>query len=79
SYGRYGPVLPSETLWSIATKLRPSPAITMDQVLLAIYRGNPQAFEGGINGLLKGATLSVPSAEDMSRVDAVGAHAEVSA
>lgn len=75
----YGPVLPSETLWSIATKLRPSAAITMDQVLLAIYRANPQAFEGGINGLLKGSRLRVPTAEDMTRADAVGARAEVAA
>lgn len=75
----YGPVLPSETLWSIATKLRPSAAITMDQVLLAIYRANPQAFEGGINGLLKGSKLKVPTAEDMASADALGARAEVTA
>lgn len=73
----YGPVKPAETLWSIATRMRPGPDVTMDQVLLAIYRQNPAAFDGGINGLLKGAMLRVPSAADMTAVSALDAKAEV--
>ncbi|WP_028006428.1 FimV/HubP family polar landmark protein [Solimonas flava] len=73
----YGPVKPAETLWSIATRMRPSPDITMDQVLLAIYNSNPRAFEGGLNGLLKGAMLRVPSAADMTATGAADAKAEV--
>jgi pilus assembly protein FimV len=58
----YGPVAPQETLWSIAVKLRPGPKVSMDQVLLALYRANPSAFDHGhFNGLLKGVKLSVPS------------------
>ncbi len=74
--GSYGPVSAQETLWSIATRMRP-PGATMDQVLLAIYRGNPQAFDRGINGLLKGAVLSIPSSEEMLSVSAVEARDEV--
>ncbi|MEQ1438193.1 FimV/HubP family polar landmark protein [Fontimonas sp. SYSU GA230001] len=74
--GRYGPVQGQETLWSIAARLRP-PAATMDQMMLALYRGNPSAFEGGINGLLKGALLTVPSAEDVLAVDPQTAKEEV--
>ncbi|MFT4047411.1 MAG: FimV/HubP family polar landmark protein, partial [Solimonas sp.] len=74
----YGPVKPAETLWSIATRLRPGPDITMDQVLLAIYRGNPRAFDGGsINGLEKGAMLRVPSAADMRATSATDAKGEI--
>lgn len=62
----YGPTAPQETLWSIATKLRPGPQVSMDQVLLALYRANPQSFDrGSFNGLLKGQTLKVPSLADM--------------
>jgi pilus assembly protein FimV len=74
--GRYGPVGAQETLWSIATRLRP-PAATMDQILLALYRGNPQAFDRGINGLLKGAVLNVPSSEEVLAVSAAAAREEV--
>jgi pilus assembly protein FimV len=62
----YGPTAPHETLWSIATKLRPGPQVSMDQVLLALYRANPSAFDhGSFNGLIKGRTLQVPSLADM--------------
>ncbi|HEX4872282.1 MAG TPA: FimV/HubP family polar landmark protein [Nevskiaceae bacterium] len=76
--GRYGPVQPGETFWSIATRLRPSPAVSMDQVLLAIYRANPQAFQG-FNGLQKGSVLRVPTLEQMQATDAAAAKREVDA
>jgi pilus assembly protein FimV len=74
--GSYGPVGAAETLWSIATRLRP-PAATMDQILLALYRGNPQAFDRGINGLLKGAVLAVPSSDEVLAVSPAAAREEV--
>lgn len=74
--GRYGPIQPSETLWSVATRLRPD-GVTMDQMLLALYSGNPAAFDGGINGLLKGATLEVPTAEEIAAVDPAAAREEI--
>lgn len=74
---RYGPVQPGETFWSIATRLRPDAGVTMDQMLLGLYRGNPKAFDGGINGLRKGATLNVPSRDQFTAVSAAEAKAEV--
>lgn len=73
----YGPVAPQETLWSIATRVRPSPAVTMDQVLLSLYDSNPTAFVGGIGGLQKGVMLVVPDAARMHSVDAETAKARV--
>jgi len=76
----YGPIAPQETFWSIATKLRPGPQVSMDQVLLAIYRSNPQAFDrGGFNGLLKGRTLQVPSLAQMQEASAAQAKSAVDA
>jgi pilus assembly protein FimV len=78
--GSYGPVAAQETFWSIATKLRPSPKVSMDQVLLAIYRANPHAFEGGsFNGLSKGHTLRVPSLSEMQETPPAKAEAAVNA
>lgn len=74
----YGPVKPGETLWSIATRVRGSnTGLSMDQVLLSLYTSNPRAFDGGLNGLNRGAMLSIPAAADMSAIDAADAHAQV--
>lgn len=56
----YGPVRAQETLWSIATQLRPSRDISMDQVILALAEANPRTIQRGTT-VNKGATLSVPS------------------
>ena len=60
----YGPTRGSETLWSIASKLRPDNSVSVQQTLLAIYRLNPQAFENqNIHSLLPSSNLRVPSLE----------------
>ncbi len=59
----YGPTGQNETLWSIATKLRPNGELSVQQTLLAIYRLNPQAFDNqNIHELIKGSRLRIPSA-----------------
>ncbi|GEM_PF-1142023 len=75
--GRYGPVKKSETLWSIAYRLRPDPSLSMDQMQLAIFYANPEAFDGNLNTLKAGATLAVPSAADVASVDPETAKQEV--
>ncbi|WP_276605449.1 FimV/HubP family polar landmark protein, partial [Vibrio sp. H11] len=58
----FGPTSEQDTLWSIASRLRPSPSVSVQQTLLAIYRLNPQAFENqNIHSLMPGSTLRVPS------------------
>ncbi|PMO18050.1 MULTISPECIES: FimV/HubP family polar landmark protein [unclassified Vibrio] len=60
----YGPTRGSETLWSIASKLRPDNSVSVQQTLLALYRLNPQAFENqNIHSLLPASNLRVPSLE----------------
>ncbi|ENM5765545.1 hypothetical protein V4V57_001227 [Vibrio mimicus] len=64
----FGPTPANQTLWSIATQLRPSPAVTVQQTLLAIYQLNPQAFENqNIHTLIPGSTLRIPSLAQISR------------
>ncbi|WJG26930.1 FimV/HubP family polar landmark protein [Vibrio furnissii] len=65
----FGPTTEQDTLWSIATRLKPSANVSVQQTLLAIYRLNPQAFENqNIHSLMPGSTLRVPSLAQVSRV-----------
>lgn len=64
----YGPVAPTDTLWSIAQKVRPSEQVSLYQTVAALYRLNPQAFAGNrINGLYKGVRLQVPTLAQIKR------------
>lgn len=52
-----------DTLSSIAGRHTPS-GVSLDQMLVSLYRGNPQAFAGkNMNRLKAGATLSLPDAQ----------------
>lgn len=58
----YGPTTANETLWSIASKLRPSDQVTVQQTLLAIFELNPSVFENqNIHRLIPGSRIRVPS------------------
>jgi pilus assembly protein FimV len=64
----YTPVR-GDTLFEIAKKFLPGMDITLDQMMLAILRANPQAFiENNINGLKSGFDLQMPSATEMNRL-----------
>ncbi|MFZ1344174.1 FimV/HubP family polar landmark protein, partial [Thiothrix eikelboomii] len=70
----YGPVKDQDTLWSIATQLRPDQGATVQQTMLALYYKNPQAFaSNNINSLMKGAVLKAPSSAEARRYQRLGA------
>ncbi len=52
-----------DSLSKIATKTQ-RPGVSLDQMLVSLYRGNPQAFlDNNMNRLKSGVVLAVPSAE----------------
>ncbi len=53
----YGPVQDTDTLWAIARQMRGDRAVSVQQMMMALYQGNPQAFDGNINRLKKGSVL----------------------
>ncbi|EJG1657537.1 AAA family ATPase [Vibrio parahaemolyticus] len=62
----FGPTGENQTLWSIASELRLSRNVSVQQTLLAIYRINPQAFDNqNIHELIPGSRLRVPSLEQV--------------
>ena len=67
----------NDTLWRIASGLRPGETSDVNRMMLAIYRSNPEAFSGNINQLHAGAILRLPSDADFESVGAAEANAEV--
>ncbi len=57
-----------DTALSIARNNKPDGA-TLEQMLAALYRDNPQAFSGNINRLLAGATVKLPDASNAQALD----------
>ena len=75
SGGDYGPIIANDTLWDIASATRPSASISVNQMMLALLRGNPDAFiTQNINGLKSGWTLRMPSE---SEINAVGGATDI--
>lgn len=58
------------TMWSIATLYRPRyPQASMDQILVAFVRANPNAYERGrVNGVKVGSRLKAPLADEVLAV-----------
>ncbi len=61
-------VRPGDSLSRIASRTQ-RPGISLDQMLVSLFRGNPQAFMGDNMSRLKaGAVLTVPSAEQAGKL-----------
>jgi pilus assembly protein FimV len=61
-----------DTLWSIASRARPS-GVTVQQMMVALQRENPDAFiRGNMNLLRAGAILRIPAGAAVSQDEALG-------
>ncbi|MGV3592122.1 MAG: FimV/HubP family polar landmark protein [Gammaproteobacteria bacterium] len=68
-----------DTLWEVALSTRPDASVSVQQMMLAIQRANPDAFlNGNINNLLNGRVLRIPSQQDIAVIDRDAAVAQVS-
>lgn len=67
SGGDYGPTTGSDTLWSIASEMRPDNSISVNKMMMALLRANPEAFiDGNINGLKRGQVLRMPNESEIT-------------
>ena len=67
--GEYGPIKRNDTLWNVASQVRPDTGVSIEQTMLGLLRANPEAFQNNnINNLKAGVILRVPSREDMLSV-----------
>jgi pilus assembly protein FimV len=73
----YGPIRRSDTLWSIADRLRPDSGVSVQQMMQALLRANPRAFiNNNINQMKAGVTLKLPGREEILSMSAREALAE---
>nr|WP_150137226.1 FimV/HubP family polar landmark protein [Candidatus Enterovibrio luxaltus] len=63
-----GPTRDSDTLWSIATHYKPNNSVSVYQILGAIFRLNPSAFEKlNMHGLIPNSILVMPMLDEMQK------------
>lgn len=67
----------NDTLFSLARDLRPAADVSINQMMIALFEANPEAFDGNINRLRAGARLAVPSAETLRQLAPAEATARV--
>lgn len=73
----YGPVKEGDTLSKIARNVKPD-GVNLDQMLVGLFRSNPDAFaEKNMNRLKTGKILRVPEASELDAVDERQASREV--
>ncbi|CAI8777034.1 pilus assembly protein FimV [Methylocaldum szegediense] len=78
SGSEYGPVKKDSTLWEIAKLVNRDPDVTHEQMVIALYRNNPQAFYGDTPDTLKaGEILKIPDREFILQVTSSEARAEL--
>ena len=69
-------VQPNDTAWKLALAHRPQRSLSVQQVMLALLRTNPDAFvKQNVNQLRRGAVLRMPNQAELTRL-APGAAAE---
>jgi len=63
----YGPVRKGDALWDIADGVKAGTGLGIAQVMMAIFKQNPNAFmHNNINMIRVGQTLDIPSDEEIS-------------
>lgn len=73
----YGPVKQGDTLSKIAKEFK-SDSVSLEQMLVALYRENKSAFAGdNMNRLRTGQILKVPSASEVGQIADSDARAEI--
>ena len=73
----FGPVMRGDTLSSIARQVSPT-GIDLNQMLVALYRANRDAFIANNMNLLKvGAVLKIPEKNEVAAIDASTARTEI--
>ena len=60
----------SDTLWSMANRMRPDNSVSVEQMMLALVRKNPEAFiNENINGVKRGYILRMPDRNEAIQLD----------
>lgn len=70
-------VKPGDTLFKVASRLQ-QPGVSPDQMMMALFRANPNAFiDGNINNLRNGAVLKAPAAKEVNALSRAEARRQI--
>ena len=74
----YGPVRASDTLWSIAARVRSDDSVSVQRMMLALLEANPEAFAiRNVNALKAGVILRIPGRDELGPDDGTAAITEL--
>jgi len=75
--GEYGPTQRNDSIWKIAERINKNPEVSVEQVMMALYKANPKAFyKKNVNALMAGKTLKIPSNTDVNHLSKAEAKTE---
>lgn len=76
--GEIGPVEANDTAWGLALAHRPDSSVSVQQMMLALLRTNPDAFVNqNVNQLRRGAVLKLPTQAELAALSQAEAVAEI--
>ncbi len=79
SVREFGPTSNRDTLWKVAEKIIGDRDISVEQMMIALYEANPEAFyKPNVNALSAGAVLKVPEEDVVLRISRRQARKEFS-
>jgi len=75
--GEYGPTNKNDSLWGVSEKVNTDRDISVEQMMVALYKANPGAFyKKNVNALMAGKTLKIPEKSEIVRLSKKQAKAE---
>ncbi|WP_428354132.1 FimV/HubP family polar landmark protein [Methyloprofundus sp.] len=67
--GEYGPTNRNDSLWKVAEKVNQHADISVEQMMMALYKANPGAFyKQNVNALMQGKSLKIPARVDILKL-----------
>ncbi|MCF7971910.1 MAG: fimbrial protein FimV [Methylococcaceae bacterium] len=75
--GEYGPTSRSDSLWGVAEKVNTDKEISVEQMMMALYKANPRAFyKKNVNALMAGKNLKIPDKSEIMQLSTKQASTE---
>ncbi len=75
--GEYGPTNRSDSLWKVAEKVNTYNDVSVEQMMMALYKANPRAFyKKNVNALMAGKSLKIPEKSEIVRLSKKQANTE---
>ncbi len=77
--GEYGPTTRYDSLWKVAERVNKESHISVEQMMMALYKANPRAFyKKNVNALMAGKILKIPAYSEIVALSKKQARAQFS-